>query len=108
MRAAGAKEFVAPWSPIAADYIDLAAGIVETQREVVEQVKEPRIEVTHVPGAVVAEIVIELVQRIGQVGIAAPVDDVKMFACVSVIKAQPVLGRGRLGDVQSVSNRRYK
>ena len=93
VRAAGAKEFVAPGRAVAADHIDLAAGIIERQREVVEQVKEPRIEVMHLSRTVVTEEVIELVHCIRQIRIAAPVNDVEMLPCVGVIEAEPVFGR---------------
>lgn len=80
VRAAGTKEFVAPGRAVDADHIDVATGIVVSQGEVVEQVEEPGIEVTHLARTVVAEIVIELVQRFRQMHISAPVNDIEMLA----------------------------
>jgi hypothetical protein len=63
VKAAGTQEFVAPWGAVAADHIDLAAGILQGRRQVVEQVKQVRIKVMHFAGTMVAEIMVEFGQR---------------------------------------------
>ena len=108
VRAAGAQELIAPGRAISTDHVDLAAGVVQVNGEIGEQIEETRIEVMDVSGAVVAEKVIELVQGFREVGVAALVDDVEMLTGVSVIEAEPLLGQRRLGNVRSVSERREK
>ena len=91
MRAARAQEFIAPWRAVAANHIDFTAGIGERRGQVVKKVKEVRIEMMHISGAVIAQKMVELIQRFGDVLITAPIDNIQPFARVSVIKAQPVL-----------------
>src|SRR5580658_5739590 len=92
---ARAQELVAPGRAVAANHIDFAAGIGERRGQVVEKVEEPRIEMTHISGAVVAQIMVELVHRFGNVFITAAIDDIQPLARVSVKEAEPVLARGR-------------
>jgi hypothetical protein len=49
----------------------------------------------HISGAVVAQIMVELVERFGDVLIPAPIDDIQPLARVSVIEAKPVRAGGR-------------
>jgi hypothetical protein len=48
----------------------------------------------HISSAVVAQIMVELVQRFGDVSITATIDDIQPLASVSVIEVQPVFVRG--------------
>jgi hypothetical protein len=97
VRAARAQEFVAPGSTVAANYIDFTTGITERRGQVVEKVEEVRIEMTHISRTVIAQKMVELVQRFGDVLITTTIDDVQPLARVRVIKAEPVLAccRGR-------------
>ena len=88
--AARAQEFVAPGRTGATNHIDFTTGIAERRRQVVEQVEEARIEMAHISGTVVAQIMVELVQRFGDVLITATIDDIQPLAGVSVIEVQPV------------------
>jgi hypothetical protein len=97
VRAARAQEFVAPGRTVAANHIDFTSGVAERRGQVVEKVEEVRIEMTHISGTVIAQKVVELAQRFGDVLITAAIDDIQPLARVSVIEAEPVLvcGRGR-------------
>src|SRR5271166_3988914 len=97
VRAARAQKFVAPGGTVAANHVDLTTGIAERRGQVVEKIEEARIEMMHISGTVVAQIMVELVQRFGDVLITATIDDIQPLACVSVIEAETVLvcGRGR-------------
>jgi hypothetical protein len=57
--AAGAQELVAPWRSVSTDDIDLLAGMVQRRRQVVEEVKQVRIEMMHFACTMVAEMVVE-------------------------------------------------
>jgi hypothetical protein len=63
VRAAGTQEFIAPWSAVPTDNVDLAAGIVQRRGQVVEQVEQVGIEMTYLSRTMVAEIVVERGQR---------------------------------------------
>ena len=65
MGTAGPEKFVAPRCAIATDHVDLAARIVQGLSQVMEQVKQPRIEVMNIPGAVIAEKIVQPGQRGG-------------------------------------------
>jgi len=65
MLVAGPQEFVAPGRAVSTDHVDLAAGIVERRGKVVEQIKQMGIEMTYLSGTMVAEIMVELGQRLG-------------------------------------------
>src|ERR1039458_410878 len=66
LRAASTQELVALWRAVSTDDIDLAAAIVYRRRQVVEQVKQVRIEMAYISRAAVAEVVVEVVQRFRQ------------------------------------------
>lgn len=63
VRAAGPQKFIGLRRSKSADYVDLAAGIVQGSRQVVEQVKQTRVEMMQHPSATVAQKMIELRQR---------------------------------------------
>src|ERR1700683_3444354 len=91
VRATGAQEFVAPGCAVAANHSDFTAGIAQRRGQVVEKVEESRIEMAHVSGTVVAQIMVELVERFGDVLVTATIDNIQPLARVSVIEAEPVL-----------------
>ena len=92
--AAGAEVFIAFRRAVAADDVDHSVGATETGEQVVEQVELAGVVVALVVGAVVAEEVVELVHRGGQVGVADAVDDVEAFAGVQVVELEAVLLAG--------------
>ena len=95
--AAGAEVFVALRSAVAADDVDDGVGPAEAGEQVVEQVEFAGVVLALVVGAVVAEEVVELVHRGGQVGVADAVHDVEAFAGVQVVELEVVLLTGE-GD----------
>ena len=90
VRAARAQEFVAPGRTVAANYIDFATGIAERRGQVVEKVEEMRIEMMHITGTVIAQKMVELVERFGNVLITATIDNIQPLTGMSVIEAEPV------------------
>src|SRR6202020_3289653 len=97
VRVASAQEFVAPGRTVAANHIDFSTGIAERCGQVVEKVEEARIEMADISSTVVAQKMVEVVKRFGDVLITATIDDIQPLARVSVIEAEPILvcGRGR-------------
>ena len=85
-----AEVFIAPGGAIAADYIDLEIRIAEGGSQIVEQIEDARIIGVNIAGAVIAQIVIEPVQRFLIVSIAIAIDDVEAFAGVGMEKVQLV------------------
>ena len=94
VRAARAQKFVAPGRTVAANHIDFTAGIAERRGQIVEQVEKMRIVMMHISGTVIAEKMVEFVQRCGNVLITATVDDIQPLVGVSVIEAEPVFASG--------------
>jgi len=60
----------------------------------VEQIEQAGVEMTYLTGTMVAEIAIELGQRIRQVIFAAAVNDIEPLIGMGVIKTTPVFDRG--------------
>ena len=74
--------------------------------QVIQQVKQPRIEVLNIPGAVIAQEMVQLVERVGQIRVAAAINDLQPLVGVGVIKAQAVFA-GRLeGGLRGASRQR--
>ena len=80
--------------PGAKNALDLAARIVQGCGQVVEQIEQVGIEMTHLSRTMIAEIVVELGQRFWQVSIAAPINDIEPLVGVGVVKAKPVFRVG--------------
>src|ERR1700729_2907251 len=91
VRVASAQEFVAPGRTVAANHIDFTTGIVERRGQVVDKVEEARIEMADISSTVVAQKMVEVVKRFGDVLITATIDDIQPLARVSVIEAEPIL-----------------
>jgi hypothetical protein len=108
MCAASTEELVAPWRTVSTDNIDLAAGIVQGRSQVVEQIEQTRIEMVYLSRAMVAEIVVKFGQRLRDITITTPIDDIESLVGVGVIKAQPVFGRGCAERIQCLPQRRNK
>ena len=105
--AAGAQEVVRPGSAVAANYVDDAAVLAEFGHERVQEVELFGIVVALVVGAMVAEEVIELVHRGGNVGVADAVDDVEAFAGVEVVELELILLAGGGAGGGSWGGRRF-
>jgi hypothetical protein len=60
-----AEEFVTPWRAIASDHVDFRGRLAQNTSEVVQQVENLRIVLVNIPGAVVAQIIVELCERVG-------------------------------------------
>ena len=93
--AAGAEEFVGLRGAVAADHVDFTPRIVHRLGQVIQQVKQSGIEVMNIAGAVIAQKMVQPVERRGQIRIAAAIDDIQPLVGVGVIKAEPVFA-GRL------------
>ena len=55
-----------------------------------QQVKDTRIVVTNVASPVIAQIMVQLCERVGIISVPMPVNDIDFLASVSVKEAQPV------------------
>jgi hypothetical protein len=80
----GSQEFVAPGRTVAADDGYLTIGLPGGGGKVRQKIKQMRIVMKLLAGAVVTQKVIQLGEGIVDVSIATPVDDVDVFAGVSM------------------------
>jgi hypothetical protein len=80
----GSQEFVAPGRTVAADNGYLTIGLPGGGGKVRQKIKQMRIVMKLLAGAVVTQKVIQLGEGIVDVSIATPVDDVDVFAGVSM------------------------
>ena len=83
--AASAKEVVTPRRAVAADDVDKAVGAPERGHQRVEDVELLRIVAADVLRSMIAQKVIELVERLGNVGISHAIDDVDVFPGVEMV-----------------------
>ena len=90
VRASRTQELVAPGRAVSADHINFTARIVERSGQVVEHVEQARIEMVYLSRAMVAEIMVEFIERMRQIGIAAAVNDIETLAGMGVIKVKAV------------------
>lgn len=84
---AGAQEFVAPWRTVAADDGYLGIGPPRGGGKVRQKIKEMRIVMKLLAGAVVTQKVIQLAECVVEVGVATAIDDVDALAGVSMEQA---------------------
>ena len=59
-----------------------------------EKIEKAKVEMTYISGAMVAQKMVEFVERDGNVLVATAIGDIQMFARMSVIEAQPVFLQG--------------
>jgi len=83
----GPQEFVAPWRTVAADYGYLSIGLPRGGGKVRQKIKQVRIVMKLLAGAVVTQEVIQLGEGVLEISIATPVDDVDVLAGVSMDQA---------------------
>lgn len=89
---AAAEKVVAPRRPISADHIDFGILAAHAGGEVVQQIKQPRIELMHCAGAMVAEKGIQLLDRRGNVLVTPAIDDIEPLVGMRVIQPKTVGG----------------
>jgi len=106
-RGASAEEAIAPGRTVATDNVDHAVRVAQRSHQLVEHVELAGIVVAHILRAMVAKEVIELLKRIGQVGVADPVHDVDVLTRMQVVQVKAVLGGGG-GQVGRLRFRRSK
>jgi hypothetical protein len=86
-----AKRFVRRRSAVATHNVDFAARMPYRQREIIEDIVQARIEVPNVPGPMIAQEIIELGERIGNVQVAPAVNSIHPLPGVRVVKQQEML-----------------
>lgn len=86
----GAQVFVAPRRSVTANHINLGSGVAQGGDKVVEQIEDARIVRLHIAGAVVPQIMIELCEGLGIVGVAVTIDDIETFSGVGVKEMQAI------------------
>lgn len=84
----GAKERIAPGRTVATDDVNLRAGMSDCSGEIGKKIEDTRIVVLHFSRAVIAEKVIQLLFRRGNVFVAAAIDDINALAGVSVVETK--------------------
>ena len=94
-----AKRFVRRRSAIAADDVDLAAGMTDRDRQIVEDIVETGIEMANVAGAMIAEEIIELGERGGNELVATAVNNISPLGGVRVVKQQMMILALRRGQL---------
>lgn len=80
----GPQEFVAPWRTVPADDGYLSIGLPRGSVKVRQKIKQTRIVMKLLAGAVVTQKVIQLGEGVVEVNIATPVDYVDALAGVSM------------------------
>jgi hypothetical protein len=78
------QEFVAPGRTVAADDRDLGVGLADGGSEVRKEIKEMRIVAKLISSAVVTQKVIEFGNRVLEINVATPVNDVDALARMGV------------------------
>jgi hypothetical protein len=92
-----AKEFIAPWSAVTADNVNLKIRIPERGCQVVKEVEYAGIVLMNFASAVVAQITVQASQGLGVVACSIAVNDVQSFSSVCVNQMQLVrTARNRL------------
>jgi hypothetical protein len=92
VRAARPQKLIRTWSSISADDVDLGRGTTEGSGQIVQQVKHAWIVVVDVAGAIVAQVLVEAVERRRQIRVAPAVHDVEPLVGVGVVEQQAVFG----------------
>lgn len=90
----GPQEFVAPGRTVAADYGYLSIGLPRGGGKVCQKIKQLRIVMKLLAGAVVTQEVIQLGEGVVEISIATPVDDVDVLAGVSMDQAETAFHPG--------------
>ena len=90
-RSGASKEFVAPGSAIAAHDIDFCAGAAQRRGEVAQQIEESRVQIYYIPSSVIAEKMIEPIDRIGKIQIALLIYDIDPLARVQMKQQKPMI-----------------
>ena len=92
VRTARPQKLIRAWRSISADDIDLGRGTTEGSGQIVQQVKHARIVVVDVAGAIVAQVLVEAVERLRQIRVAPAVHDVEPLVGMGVVEQQAVFG----------------
>ena len=101
VRAARPQKLIRAWRSISADDIDLGRGTTEGSGQVVQQVKHARIVVVHITGAIIAQILVEAVERLRQIRVATAIDDVEPLVGMGVVEPEPEFGDRRWVEFRS-------
>jgi hypothetical protein len=102
--------FVAARRSVSADDVNLGVSAAHGSGSIRQNIKNPRIEVMHLSGAMVAEEVIELRQSFGNICVAVTIDDIQMLPRMSVEEPQMALlyGWGGSGYGNHRKNRKQR
>lgn len=98
---------IAPRSAIAADNVDRAVWMAEAGHQIVQQIELFHIVIFDIPGAVIAQEMIELRHRIRQVAIANAVHNIDVLPCMKMDKPKPILF-GRCGCISTGRSQRTR
>jgi hypothetical protein len=106
---AAAEKVVAPWGPISANHIDFGVLTAETGCEVMQQIKQARIEMMDSAGAMIAEKGFQLLDGREIVLVTPAIDHIEPLVGVRVIQPKTIAwglgwsveGVGRNGKKQT-------
>jgi hypothetical protein len=105
-----AEIFVAARRSVSADDVNLGVSAANRSGSIRQNIKNPRIVVMYLSGAVVAEEMVELRQSFGNIGIAMAIHDIQMLPRMSVEEPQMALlyGWGGSGYGNQGKNRKQR
>lgn len=90
------QKFIAPRRTVAANDVDLSAGMAYGGGQITEQIEKAWIEIGDVTGAVIAQEMIEFVHGIGEIRISLAIDDIDALIRVQMKKQQAMLSQGQI------------
>ena len=108
-----AKEFVCSGGAVAANDVDLAAGMADRRGEIGEDIVQTRIEMANVARPMIAQEIIEFGKGVRKVLVALAVNDINPVASMSVVEQQEVIlalvrRRGRFAQLGARAARRHQ
>jgi hypothetical protein len=85
------QKLIAPWRAVSANNVYLTFCPAQLRVEIVKQIENSRIISQNCSGAVIAQILIELRERLGDVSVSAAVNNIETLSRMCVKKPQPIL-----------------
>jgi len=78
------QKLIAPGRAVPADHVDFGIGPAQLSGEIVQQIKNLGVVVADVPGTVIAQVAIKLIECAGNVMAAFAINDIQVFTGVQV------------------------
>ncbi len=107
-RRTSAQEIIAPRRPVSTDNVDLGVWSANRRGYISQNVKDVRIIMLHISGAMIAQKVIKLRFRLRQITLAATIHNIDSLPSVRVIKPQAMFLRPRIVRVNGRAMHTYR